>query len=308
MLSESQSAFVLQNAYLPEHLPQYFVPFSGMEPYLINNCLTYIKDGAISFIGYPLRNGDKPFPGRAEGQEYPQFSKETEEKTLNTLLRVLKDYKPSVFKAILPSIAQFADYKVIDEEQDAYSRINLDSVPISAKTRNMIRRGSQVLRVSIGQEFTIEHSQILLQFASNKTLKEETINFFHRLPDFLANSGTAILLEARCKKTGILAAYNVLEFSTGDYCFFLFNISGSHHWPGSSDLLMDEMIKLAKGRGKKYINTGLSINGGISSFKAKWGAELFLPFRLISVQPKMPWSDFWVNLKKIFVKNARSDQ
>ncbi|MEW6661936.1 MAG: hypothetical protein ACOY9Y_13805 [Bacillota bacterium] len=280
MLSESQSALIFQKAYLPEHLPQYFIPFSGMEPYLINNCLLYIKDDTVSFIGYPLLE-------------------ETEAETLSTLRQVVKDYNPAVFKAILPRVVQVADYKIIGEEQDEYSKINLDSVSISSKTRNMIRRGGQELEVFIGQEFTMEHLQVLLQFLRSKTLKEEAVDFFHRLPDFLSYSSTATLLEARCKKTGSLAAYNVMEFSSGDYCFFLFNIRSNQPWPGASDLLMEQMITLAKSRGKKYLNTGLAINGGIERFKAKWGAEVFLPYRFISAQPKMPWNSFGRNLKKL---------
>jgi len=278
MLSESQSAFILQNAYLPEHLPQYFIPFSGMDPYLTNNYLVYIKDDAISFIGYPLLE-------------------ETDAKTLSTLRQIIMEYKPNSFRAILPSFNQIPGYNIIAEEQDEYSRIDLENIIISAKTKNMIRRGGRDLEVFIGQEFTEEHMQILLQFLKSRIQKREFYDFFQRLPEFLTNSKTAMLLEARCKKSGALAAYNVLEFSTGSYCFFLFSIRGNQHWAGASDLLMEQMIDLAKSRGKKYLNTGLTINGGVGGFKAKWGARAFLPYRFINVVPQMPWGNFWEKVK-----------
>lgn len=281
MLSESEAALIAKNAYVPEHLPQYFIPFSGMEPCLINNCIIYTRGNTVSFIGYPL-------------------VEQTEAETIDTLKQVIRDYNPSIFKAVLPFVPYLTDYNVIEGERDEYSRIDLNGIAITAKTRNMIGRGKQQFEVFIGQEFTMEHRQLLHQFVKNKNLNEDTANFFYRLPEFLSHSPTATLFEARSKETGSLAAYNVMEFSSGDYCFFLFNIKGNQHWPGVSDLLMDQMITMAKSRKKKYLNTGLSVNGGIRWFKSKWGAEVFLPYCFISAEPKLPWQILWEKWRKLF--------
>jgi hypothetical protein len=56
--------------------------------------------------------------------------------------------------------------------------------------------------------------------------------------------------------------------------------------PGASDLLFDEMVRLAHSEGKQAINLGLSVHPGIRRFKQKWGGEAFLEHRSVLIQRK----------------------
>jgi hypothetical protein len=47
--------------------------------------------------------------------------------------------------------------------------------------------------------------------------------------------------------------------------------------PGSADRLFSMLLEEAVRRGHTRMNLGLAVNEGISFFKSKWGAQLFLP-------------------------------
>jgi hypothetical protein len=54
--------------------------------------------------------------------------------------------------------------------------------------------------------------------------------------------------------------------------------------PGASDLLFNEMVRLAQSEGKQAINLGLGVHRGIRRFKEKWGGEPFLNHRSVLIQ------------------------
>jgi hypothetical protein len=56
--------------------------------------------------------------------------------------------------------------------------------------------------------------------------------------------------------------------------------------PGASDLLFNEMVKLAQSEGKQAINLGLGIHPGIRRFKEKWGGQPFLAHNSVLIHRK----------------------
>jgi len=46
------------------------------------------------------------------------------------------------------------------------------------------------------------------------------------------------------------------------------------------------MVRLAESEGKKAMNLGLGINGGVQRFKEKWGAVPFVPYASALVRRK----------------------
>jgi hypothetical protein len=71
------------------------------------------------------------------------------------------------------------------------------------------------------------------------------------------------------------------------YAFYQFNFrSAKIAVPGASDLLFNEMIRLAHSEGKRAINLGLGIHAGIRRFKEKWGGAPFLAHHAVLVQRK----------------------
>jgi hypothetical protein len=92
----------------------------------------------------------------------------------------------------------------------------------------------------------------------------------------VASSKTALLLSARNHK-GTLIAFDVADYGSKEYAFHMFNFASREHYvPGASDLLLSEVVSIARVQGKRFINLGLAINAGIAFFKQKWGGVPFL--------------------------------
>ena len=80
-------------------------------------------------------------------------------------------------------------------------------------------------------------------------------------------------------KQGRLAAFDIVEFGSKKYAFYMFNFrSKERSVPGASDLLLNEIIQTAKNEGKSFVNLGLGMNRGNISFKEKWGGKPFLDY------------------------------
>lgn len=291
MLSENESQYVKENAYVPEHLPAYFVPFSGMEPFLEGAYLYYRIEDVVSFIGYPL---DAAVPAAQ--------SRAHDDRLASAIKAVAAAHRPktlSVIAGLTPSVDEY-EPDTETGEQDAFSLLDLAAENAAPKVKNMVRRAARDLSVAEGKSFTSEHRDVLDGFLRHKKFPDMIEHFFHRLPDYLEHSPGARILEARDRETGLLAGYVVVELGEGDFCFYLFNITryDKKFVPGMSDLLVSEMTCLARRSGKRYINMGLGVNEGIRRFKQKWGAVDFLDYAFLSYHRVFSWR----SLLRIFKK------
>jgi hypothetical protein len=98
------------------------------------------------------------------------------------------------------------------------------------------------------------------------------------MPDYVSNSPTACVLNARDKK-GKLSAFYVIELGAKHFSTYVLGThSKKHYVPHASDLLFLEMIKLSREHRKNTIDLGLGVNQGIRRFKEKWGGVPFLPY------------------------------
>jgi hypothetical protein len=278
MLNRGEEAFIAEYAYLPEHVPGYLVPFADLEPCLTGAYLYYRGRNELSLIGYPL------------GEDFDAGE------LVSIFGRLIKKYNPAALKVIAPEVPVVNGYQVTRRESDRYSRLDLKQFKIRPKLENMLRRARQELEVVISPKYTLEHHRLLIQFLEIKNLPAEVVNFLHRIPDYLAFSPTAALIEARRCNQGELVAYNIAEFGAGEYSFYLFNITrgGSNYVPGASDLLMAGLIDLARQQQKKYLNMGLGVNPGVEKFKSKWGAKHFLQYYFVAARPGLfSWRNFF---------------
>jgi hypothetical protein len=109
-------------------------------------------------------------------------------------------------------------------------------------------------------------------------LEEETKFILGRIKEYISYSNESWIFNVR-NKSGNLIAFDIAEFGAKDYAFYMFNFrSSSHYIPGASDLLLFEIINMARAENKRYINLGLGINSGVRFFKKKWGGIPFLPY------------------------------
>ena len=267
MITAAQEEHIELHAYVPEQIPQYVTVISQTEPHLVGEFLLYTKKGHCIFVGYHLTG---------------TFEEKRLEETLG---EVISRFKPESVSLIAPSIPRSIQQEPPPPADDYY-RLDLATVSISQKLRNMLRRAGRELSVRESQGFKREHRQMVEAFLMNRPLDEAARFIFQRIDAYLLSSKTAALFEARTAG-GDLVAFDIAEFKPRDYALYMFNFrSQAHYTPGASDLLLSAVIERATAGGKKYINLGLGINRGVAFFKEKWGGAAFLPHTFCLYRPR----------------------
>jgi hypothetical protein len=258
MITTAQEDYIGQYAYVPEHILQYVTPISQTEPYLFGDFLVYAKKGHFILVGYPLKE---------------TFEEKRLGRALEDAVQCLKPVSVALIApAIPPSLQQGSS-----PSTDYYFRLDLSTLSISQKSRNMLRRAGRELSVGKNPHFDQEHKKIVEEFLKSHAADEATRFIFQRIDAYLDSSKTASIFEARTGD-GDLVAFDIAEFMPRDYAVYMFNFrSETRHVPGASDLLLSAVMQQAITEGKKYINLGLGINPGVSFFKEKWGGAVFLP-------------------------------
>lgn len=268
MLSKEDRRFIYQQAYLPEHLPDYVSTVSGARPYLIENHICFCHRRHMMFIGFPL--------GDPTGD------------TVGAYLVACERYQPATVSIIAPKI-WLSDSGCEKQPEDRYYCLKLPLGAIDARVDYMMRRAQKDLVITRGK-FGREHKRIVKGFLNSRPLTSEQVYLFKHLHHYLGYSPSAILLEAR--KGRKLAAFTVTDLGSASYAFYLFNFrSIEFNIPGASDLLFHEMVNVAQSSGKEAINLGLGINSGIRRFKEKWGGVPFLPCETAVVHREREASD-----------------
>ena len=167
---------------------------------------------------------------------------------------------------------------------DRYYRVNLPLKSLTSDVAYMVRRAERELKIEAGQ-FGREHKKIIKNFIGRQYLTAEQIHIFKHVQNYMKCSKTAHLLEAR--KADGLVAFSIVDMGSARYAFYQFNFrSAKIAVPGASDLLFNEMIRLAQSEGKKAINLGLGIHSGIRRFKEKWGGDPFLAHHSVLIHRK----------------------
>jgi len=276
MLNSCQKRLIYNLAYLPEHLPSYLCPFSDSDPCLDRGLLYYQTRDRLSLIASPL-------PPDTRGPDLQSH-----------VTAIVREHKPAELSCISPVPLDIDGYRSVRTEYDLYYCLDLDNLLDGPKLRNMLKRASREVQISAGRDFTREHLQLLRDFIAFKNLDREKALFFHRIPEYLSQSETALVIEARTRQDNTLVAYDILETGSRRFAFYLFNITGkeSRSIPGVNDFLLQKAINQAGTMDKSYINMGLGINRGIVAFKAKWGAFPFLPYYFQQFQPAFSWKRF----------------
>jgi hypothetical protein len=278
MITPAEREYIEEHAYVPEHIPQYVTAVSQTEPSLSGDYIVHVKKGHFIFVGYPLK---EPFNEKQMGK---------------VLEDAMKRFKPVSVALIAPAIP--SHIKECDHyPSDHYYRLDLSTLSVSQKLRNMLSRAGRELSLEKSKNLNREHRKIVENFLKTHPVDEGTQFIFERMGEYLSSSTTAWLFDARNNK-GELVAFDVAEFRPKGYAIYMFNFtSEAFYVPGASDLLLSEVIQQAKKERKKYVNLGLGINQGVTFFKKKWGGVAFLPYASCLYQPSRK-----KNLETLFQK------
>jgi hypothetical protein len=266
MITTAQQDYIEEYAHVPEHLIPYVTAISQTEPFLLNDFLVYTKKSHLIFVGYPLK---EPFD---------------ESKMVKTFEDVLAHFRPREVALTAPAIPPSLHIGIA-LPSDHYYRLDLSTLSISQKLRNMLKRASRELVVERGQIFTDEHRKMVDDFIQTHSVDEGTRLIFKRIQDYLSSSPRSWVLNARNRRRE-LVAFDIAELGSKHYALYMFNFNSTPlHVPGASDLLLSEVIRQAKTEGKRYLNLGLGINPGVAFFKKKWGGVVFLPHAFCLYEP-----------------------
>lgn len=259
MIQINQLEWIKQSAYIPEHLVPYVTSISQTEPFLMEEFLVYVKKDLLIFIGYSLK------------------ALQNEERMRLILEDSIFRFRPNTVSFIAPMIpSSFRD--CLQCSSDSYYRLDLNQISISSKTRNMLRRAGRELLIEKSKNYNQEHERMVEHFIQTHSLNEETQLIYKSLKKYIHSSPESWMFNAR-NPQGDLVAFDIAEFGSKEYAFYMFNFtSKSLYVPGASDLLLYEIIKMARAENKRYINLGLGINPGVTFFKKKWGGVPFLPY------------------------------
>lgn len=254
MITNTERAYILEHAHIPEHLPHYVSAISNTEPFLVDDFVLHLAGTRLVFVGYPLRG---------------HFDKK---KMLDTLEEAKARFEPATVSVIAPALPSSFD-NCSPSPRDSYYRLDLSELAIPKKIRNMLTRARREATVGTG-EFGREHNRLVREFIRSRQLDKASRAIFQRLSKYV-ECDSAFLFEARTT-CGKLAAFDIADFAARDYAFYMFNFRSKRHpIPGASDLLLSHIIDHAQTEGKRFLNMGLGIDEGIAFFKRKWGAQVF---------------------------------
>jgi hypothetical protein len=259
MLGPEEREHILRNAHIPEHMPDYVVAITGMEPFLFRNHVLYRRGKVLVVVGYPL------------------VGECTEEGLRTCLEEATEDFRPETLSLLAPRLP---DWKRPDQrgKEDAYYRIDLRGLHPRSKVMNMLRRASAEVSCEKGDRLGEGHVGLIRDFIGSRKLDDGTRFILERVPDYVNSVPTAVVFSAQARSGG-LAAFTVAEFGARDYGFYMFNFrSEACTVPGVSDLLLQAAMQTAHAEGKCFMNLGLGIHEGVAFFKKKWGARPFLDY------------------------------
>ena len=260
MITPQEEAYVLEKAYVPEHIVTMMALISKGDSFLIEDHLTFAKDNWLILVGYPLDRN---------------FSRERCEQILK---HTLETFRPEYVWFIGPEVPDSLLDSSRERETDQYYRLDLEKTTVKPSLQRMADKASKELVVERGHSISKEHEAVIAELLKREKLPPRLRELYRAMPYYVAHSSGACVLNA-LNKNGKLCAFNVVELGAKNFStYVLGSHSKKHYVSHASDLLFLEMIKLTQEHGKNTINLGLGVNEGIRRFKKKWGGVPFLKY------------------------------
>jgi hypothetical protein len=258
MLSPVEEVYILDQAYVPEHCIGLMTHVSGGEPFLIDDFFICRKENWVILIGYPLEDNFTP------------------DKLEAVLSKVKKKFRPEFVSLIAPEMPLSLAAACQESESDTYFTLETHKPLIRSPVKRNLRKARQNLRVEFASNMQDLHQKLMREFIARASLSERIQRLLFKMPEFVARSDMAFVLNAR-DKANELAAFYVVDLEAKQFSNYIIGCHSKKNYVlGASDLLLFELINLSLKYDKPYIHLGLGVNAGVRRFKAKWGG---LPMR-----------------------------
>ena len=253
MLSPVEEAYILDQAYVPEHCIHLMTLVSGGEPFLIDDFFICRKKNWIILIGYPLEDNFTP------------------DQLENVFSKVKKEFRPESVSLVAPQMPSSLAATCPETQSDAYFTLETQRPVIRSPVKRNLRKARQNLRVESSSTMQEEHQELMHEFAARTLLSERVKRLLFKMPEFVVRADTAFVLNA-WDKSNKLAAFYVVDLEAKQFSNYIIGCHSKKNYVlGASDLLLFELINLNLEYNKQYIHLGLGVNAGIRRFKEKWG-------------------------------------
>lgn len=253
MITAEEEKYILEQAYIPEHLVGLMTRISGGEPYLVEDFFCCRKEDWVILVGYPLSR---------------DFSTAELEATVEKIKGRLR---PRNLSLIAPEIPRPLEALCEERESDFYYTLKIPLPRIKGGIRRLIKRAMENVTVEHATVMGEAHAALTQEFMGRAHLPLRVRNLFLKMPGYVGHRQEAVVLNA-WDRDGRLAAYYVVDLAARDFSAYVIGCHSKQHYvAGASDLLCHEMIQMSVVQGKKYVHLGLGVNQGIQKFKTKWG-------------------------------------
>jgi hypothetical protein len=265
MLSLEEKRFVLERAYIPEHVIPLMEGLSGGEAHLLGDFLFFVGVDWLIMVGFPLRGSSSP--------ELQSRLKEAE-------LR----FRPERLWFVGPKLPDFLEKGCLEREEDQYFRLDLRTLRGAAwappgKLKRLVSKAEQKFSVELKSSFDSPHRQLTQELLERADPGARVRELYRRIPSYLEKTKSAALLSAWDSR-GRLAAYSFLELAPPHFSVYVAGASSRESWAAhASDLLVREMAHITIQENKQFMHLGLGVNPGISRFKRKWGGVPWMDYR-----------------------------
>ena len=278
-------AHVLACARVPEHSPAFMQAMSGGTFFMLGEYCFLAADNWLMALGYPLRG---------------EYAPADFEAALNDALHRTQATDCWCIAPELP-----ARLKQHEADADQFFVVPADAA-IPKRLRRPLERARAYLRVDLGSHFGPEHRRLWAEFTARTPLKPNALELFARTEAVMPTEGLALL--NAWTNDDRLAACLLLDFAPHAFVSYIIGArSRSVSAPYASDLLIAELLRQAKIRGKEYIHLGLGVNDGIRRFKRKWGGIPALPYRMAAWQEQPHRADRKTDLGSLLLARAAHD-
>jgi hypothetical protein len=268
MLTSEQETYILDHAYVPEHIVGLMTCLSGGEPFLIDDYFCCCKDNWVIFIGYPLQNEFV----------FDEFEA--------ILLKVKKKFRAGRISLIAPELSRRLETRCMEKGCDTYYTLETRFSVINSAVKRNLKKAGRRLTVERAVHMGNAHLQLMQEFFERVSPPLRVKQLFIKMPHYVTAARHAFVLNAWGSKR-TLAAFYVVDLAARGFANYIVGCySRKKYVLGASDLLMSELIKISSEYGKGYIHLGLGVNSGIRRFKEKWGAKPALRYEMCELVQK----------------------
>ncbi|MGD8665273.1 MAG: hypothetical protein PVI38_19055 [Desulfobacterales bacterium] len=270
MLSAQEEAYILGQAYIPEHCIRLMTFVSGGEPFLMDDFFICRRENRIILIGYPLADN---------------FTCDALEAVFS---KIKKTLRPKYISLIAPELPPSLSANCRENQNDAYFTLKTREPTILSPVKRNLRKARQNVHVEISTLMQDSHQELMHEFVARTPLSERVERLLFKMPEFVAAADKAFVLNA-WDKANRLSAFYVVDLEAEGFSNYIIGChSKKSYVVGASDLLLFELINLSLEYEKDTIHLGLGVNAGIRRFKEKWGAVATRRYEMCELAPEKP--------------------